>query len=63
MTFTKSVLFDNKKVDEIIIKTKATMKKNAIHKEQFIAMSSIVSSHLCQLDLVKAKNLRQEENG
>ncbi len=48
VTFTKPVLFDNKKVDEIIIKTKATMKKDTIHKEQFIAMSSTVSSQMTQ---------------
>ncbi len=48
VTFTKPVLFDNKKLDKIIIKTKATMKKGTIHKEQFIAISSSISDQMIQ---------------
>ncbi len=46
--FTKPVLFSQQDVSEVIIRTLATMKKNTIHKEQFIAISSAISNQLIQ---------------
>ena len=46
--FTEPVLFAKKEVSEIYIKTYATMKKDTIHKEQFISMSSAISDQMVQ---------------
>ena len=48
INFTKDVLFDGQSTKRVIVKTKATMKKDAINKEQFIAIGSTVSDQIIQ---------------
>jgi len=48
INFVKKIFFDGKDTDKIVVKTYATMKKELIHKEQFIAISSTLSDQIIQ---------------
>jgi len=48
INFTKKIFFDGQSLDKVIVKTKATMKKDLVHKEQFIAISSTLSDQIMQ---------------
>ena len=48
INFSKKIFFDEENLDKVIVKTKATMKKDFIHKEQFIAISSTLSDQIMQ---------------
>jgi hypothetical protein len=48
INFTKKIFFDGQSIDKVIVKTKATMQKDIIHKEQFIAISSTLSEQIMQ---------------
>ena len=48
VNFSTPVLFEQSKINQLIIKTYATMPKNTIHKEQFIAFCSTLSDQMIQ---------------
>ncbi|MCT7609529.1 hypothetical protein N5U14_01555 [Aliarcobacter butzleri] len=48
VNFIEKIVFDGKNLDNIVIKTKAMMQKDVINKEQFIAISSSLSSSIVQ---------------
>ncbi len=48
INFTKEILFDERSLDKVIIKTEAMMQKDIIHKEQFLAISSTFSEQIMQ---------------
>lgn len=48
INFTKKIFFNGENLDQIVVETKAIMKKGIIHKEQFIAISSTISDQIIQ---------------
>jgi hypothetical protein len=48
INFSKNISFEGKNTDKIIIKTEASMKRDIINKEQFIAISSSISDSIMQ---------------
>ncbi len=48
INFDKNIFFDGQSLNKVTIKTYATMKKDTIHKEQFIAISSTLSDQIIQ---------------
>ncbi len=46
--FDKKVIFDNHSVDQVIIKTYATMKQGIISKDNFVSISSSMSDQILQ---------------
>ncbi|MEV9615151.1 hypothetical protein [Aliarcobacter butzleri] len=48
VNFIEKIVFDGRNLDNIVIKTKAMMQKDVINKEQFIAISSSLSSSIVQ---------------
>jgi hypothetical protein len=65
LTFTNPVMFDEKSLNEIVIKQLATMKKGAIHKEMFVAIASSLGDQLMQsmfMNSVYMGHLKQIDN-
>jgi len=48
INFSKKIFFDGESLNKVIVKTKATMKKDILNKEQFIAISSTLSDQIMQ---------------
>jgi len=48
INFSKKIFFDGESLNKVIVKTKATMKKGLINKEQFIDISSTLSDQIMQ---------------
>lgn len=48
INFSKKIFFDGQSLNKVIVKTQAFMKKDFIHKEQFLAISSTLSDQIMQ---------------
>jgi len=48
INFNQKIFFDGKNIDTIFVKTYTILNSNIIHKEQFIALSSSLSSSIIQ---------------
>lgn len=65
LTFVNPVMFDEKSLDEIVIKQLATMKKGTIHKEMFLSLASSLGDQLLQslfMNAVYMGQLQQIDN-
>lgn len=62
INFFDDIEFNRVKLKKLIIKTEATMKKDTIHKEQFIAITSTLSDQIIQSIFINPQYVNDMES-